>query len=371
MYAEALLRPWYDALTRETPGLAVLDAHAHVGTRDPTGFTATTGELLDTLHLCEGRAVFFPMVEPDGYREPNLRCAREAAESGGVLTAFARLVPEQEPAAMLAEALDAGARGIKLHPSSDEFDLADPRLEPVLAVADERRLPVVVHAGPELGSIGGTVLDLCARFPGMRVIMAHCALTDLMWLWRHVPATPNLFFDTSWWSVEHVMALFRLVPPGRILSGSDLPYGTPLQGAVSTVRCAVQAGLDADQRRSVAGGQLGRLLAGEEPLDLGPAPSGEARAMTPVLDVLTSSLYAVLEPMQRGEDPGTALAVARHACRVAEGDPDAAVVGSVAHLLDLYEERRGSLRRRNQFTPGRDLVLAASFVARTPAAAVP
>ena len=371
IYAEALLRPWYDALARETPGLALLDAHTHVGTRDPGGFTATTEELLGSLRLCGARAVVFPMVEPGGYREPNLRCAREAAASGGVLTAFARLAPDQEPAAMLAKALAAGARGIKLHPFGDGFDLLDPRLEGVFSLAHERRLPVVLHAGPELGSIGATVLSLCGRFPGMRVVMAHCALTDLMWLWRHVPATPNLFFDTSWWSVEHVMALLRLVPPGRILLASDLPYGTPLQAAVCTLRCAVQAGLDADQLRCVAGGQLARLLAGEDPLELGPAPAQEARAMSPVLDVLTSSLYSVLEPMQRGADPGTALDVVRHACRVADDDPDADVVASVRHLLDLYDERRGSLRRRNQFTPGRDLVLAAAFVARTPAAPLP
>jgi hypothetical protein len=54
------------------------------------------------------------------------------------------------------------------------------------------------------------------------------ALTDLGWIWRHVGETPNLFFDISWCGPSHLMALFQLVPPGRILNASDVPYCTPL-----------------------------------------------------------------------------------------------------------------------------------------------
>ena len=60
---------------------------------------------------------------------------------------------------------------MKLHLSSDEFDLTDPRLEPAFAPADERRLPVVVHAGPEVGSPGAAVLDGASGGP------------DCAWCW--------------------------------------------------------------------------------------------------------------------------------------------------------------------------------------------
>ena len=167
------------------------------------------------------------------------------------------------------------------------------------------------------------------------------------------------------------MALLRTVPPGRILIGSDLPYSTPVSGALAGLRCAHQAGLDAEQIASVAGGQLERLLAGEEPRDLGPPPAAERTALSPMLEVLTTTLIAALEPMQRGEDPGTALDVARHACKVPSDSADAPTVASVARLIELYDEHHADLPRRNQFSPGRDLVLAAVVVARTPSAPSP
>ncbi len=212
---------------------------------------------------------------------------------------------------------------------------------------------------------------MCERWPGLRLVLAHCGLSDLGQLHRHVPEVPNLFFDTSWWTPAHLMALFRLVPPGRVLAASDLPYSTPVSALMSTGRCAWQAGLDPDQVASVLGGQATRILDGDEPLDLGPPPSREARELGPFLEMASSNLLAALEAMQRGLEPEVPLTVARHACDVPGDDPDAPVLASVLRLLDLYEEHHARLPRRNGFTPGWDLVSAAAVVARTPAAPLP
>jgi uncharacterized protein len=121
----------------------------------------------------------------------------------------------------------------------------------------------------------------------------------------------------------------------------------------------------------VSGGLLERLLAGHDPVDLGPPPASERTPLSPMLEVLTTTLIGALEPMQRGEDPGRALDVARHACKVPSDSPDATTVASVAHLIELYDEHHADLAPRNQFSPGRDLVLAALIVARTPSATLP
>lgn len=368
MYADELLQPWLDRTVDRLHGVDLFDCHNHVGENDPSGFTATLDELLGSLALARGRSVVMPAEEPGGYAEANKVCASAAESSGGVLTAFTRLTPGEHPADMLAEGLDAGARGIKLHGSSDEFSLEDPRLEPVFRRADEEHLPVLVHAGPELEEVGGPALRICHRYPGARLILAHCALTDIGWIWKHVPSTPNLFFDTSWWTPAHLMALFRLVPPGRVLMASDLPYASPLSGALATLRCAWQAGLDEEQVRSVAGGQLQRLTDREAPADHGGPPTEERRPPGPLLEILSSNLLIALESLQRGADPGTPLTVARRACDVAADDPDADVIDSVARLIALYDEHHDELPRRNQFSPGWDLVAAAAMVARTPAA---
>jgi uncharacterized protein len=371
MYADHLLRPWLGTMLAEHPGVRIFDAHTHVGENDPSGFSATITELEDSLVACDGRAAVFPLSEPGGYREANLRCASAAQASNGRLVAFARVTPEDRPSELLEAALEAGAKGLKLHPSSDEFGLDDPRLEETLAIANDLRLPVLVHAGPELDGIGKEAIAVCDRYPGLRLILAHCALTDLGWIAPHAARRPNLFFDTSWWGAAHLMALFRMVPPGRILTASDLPYSTPVSGALASLRCAHQAGLDTEQIVSVAGGQFERLVAGEEPLDLGPPPTCERTSVSPMLEILTTTLVGALEPLQRGEDPDTALDVARHACDVPPDSPEASTVTSVARLIELYDEHHADLPRRNQFSPGRDLVLAAVIVARTPAAPEP
>ncbi|WP_210440367.1 amidohydrolase family protein [Nocardioides xinjiangensis] len=369
MYADHLVQPWYDRLLAELPDAQVLDPHTHVGDRDPSGVTASVEELLGAVDAARGRALVFPLSEPDGYRIANAAVLDAALRSDGRLSALVRVVPDEVDA--VEGLLDAGARGLKLHLSSDEVDLADRRLEPVFAMADERRLPVVVHAGPEVDSIGRAVLDTCERWPGARMVLAHCALSDLGRLHPHVTDVPHLFFDTSWWTPAHLLALFRLVPPGRVLGASDLPYSTPVNGLLSAGRCAWQAGLDPRQVASVLGGQATRLVDGLDPLELGPPPAREAREVGPFLEAASSNLLAALEAMQRGLDPEVPLTVARHACDVRPDDPDADVLASVLQLLDLYEEHHERLQRRNTFSPGWDLVSAAAVVARTPAAPLP
>jgi len=369
VYADHLVLPWYDRVVEDLPDAPVFDAHTHLGAHDPSSITATYDELVTAVDVARARALVFPLSEPDGYREANAACIDAAARSDGRLTALVRVVPDEVDA--VEDHLAAGARGIKLHLSSDEVSLDDPRLEPALAAADERRLPVVVHAGPEVSSTGRSVLATCERWSGLRLVLAHCGLSDLGRLHRRVQDVDNLFFDTSWWTPAHLMALFRLVPPGRVLAASDLPYSTPVSGLMSTARCAWQAGLDPTQVASVLGAQAARLVDGLEPLDVGGAPSQEARPVGPFLEVASTNLLAALEGMQRGLEPEVPLTVARHACDVAEDDPDAEVLASVLQLLDLYEEHRERLPRRNSFTPGWDLVSAAAVVARTPAAPLP
>jgi predicted TIM-barrel fold metal-dependent hydrolase len=371
MYADHLLKPWYDSALGPYADAQIFDCHTHVGQHDPSGFSVTVEDLTASLELVDARAAVFPMAEPEGYEEANRRCAEAAAGSAGRLTAFVRVTPDERPAALLSRGLEDGARGLKLHPSSDEFDIADPRLAETLEIANGLRLPVIVHAGPELPGIGETALALCERYPDLRMVLAHCALTDQGWIWRHVDEVPNLFFDTSWWGPVHLVALFKLIPPGRILNASDVPYCSPLSSALTTARCAQQAGLRADQVTAVLGGQFRRLVDREPPLDLGPAPRAEARAYSPLLEILSTTLLTAVEPLQRGDSPGNSLTVAKHACKVSDEDPDADVVASIAALLDLYEEHHDRLPQQNQFAPGWDLVTAAAIVARTPAAPVP
>src|SRR5947209_2831026 len=134
MYADEFLVPWYERLLGEVPGARVYDCHTHVGTNDPSGFSATPQELLSGLEWIDARAAVFPLKEPEGYREPNLRAVELAAQNPDRLVAFCRIDPADHPVERANEALAAGARGLKLHPDGEQFDIGDPRLEGVYAI---------------------------------------------------------------------------------------------------------------------------------------------------------------------------------------------------------------------------------------------
>src|SRR4051795_3652677 len=220
VYADDLLRPWRDAAVATLPPFSSFDAHTHTGSNDPDGFRCSHAELLEALGQIGARAAVFTMHEPDGYPPANDRILEEARASDGVLVPFCRLDPHVGGAEAAREAercLDAGARGIKLHPRAEQFRLEEHLTEPIFSVADERRVPVLIHAGRGIPALGRDAVDLCERFPGARLILAHAAVCDLGWIWREAPSHPNLFFDTAWWSPKDILALFALVPPGQIL----------------------------------------------------------------------------------------------------------------------------------------------------------
>ena len=78
-----------------------------------------------------GRAFMFCLDEPDrhpAFRAPNDRTLAFAAESNGRLIPFVRLDLNEDPIEEAERCLDAGARGIKLHPRAQKISLEDERL---------------------------------------------------------------------------------------------------------------------------------------------------------------------------------------------------------------------------------------------------
>jgi hypothetical protein len=263
------------ALMRAGVPLDFFDAHTHLGHADPDGYTASAEEIVAGLDRGgQRRALIFPMQEPDGYPAPNDRAIAAARGSAGRLEALARIDPNlgDEALAEAERCLTAGARGIKLHPRSDAFAMPHPVVERIVALAHEHRAPVLFHAGRGFPGLGEEVADLARRHPDARLILAHAGISDLGHLADVVAEAKNIFFDTSWWLVSDMLTLFGSVPPGRILYASDMPYGSARYSALRDLRCAFQLGLEGEVLQSIAGGQLHRILGGEEPADFGPAP---------------------------------------------------------------------------------------------------
>lgn len=303
------------ALERAGVALDFFDAHTHLGDADPDGYAATPEEIVAGLDRGgQRRALIFPMQEPGGYGEPNDRGIAAAHGSDGRLAALARIDPNLGDAA-LGEAkrcLSAGARGFKLHPRSDAFDMPHPVVERIVALAHEHRAPVLFHAGRGFPGLGEEVAAMARRHPDARLILAHAGISDIGHLADVVAEAPNIFFDTSWWLVSDMLTLFGTVPPGRILYASDMPYGSARFSALRDLRCAFELGLQGEVLQSIAGQQLARIVEGQDPVDFGPAPGlGGLGTRDLVAERAISYLAAACLLMFRDLDPAEPLSLAR------------------------------------------------------------
>jgi uncharacterized protein len=364
------LRPWTQVVVDQVPGLELFDAHTHLGFNDPDGMKQSGDELVASLQRAGARGAFtFPFHEPDGYRAANddvLAAARDAPD--GLLIPFCRVNPHDTPVPEAERSLAAGAQGIKLHPRAEAFTLDHPTVRSIVALANERSLPVLIHAGRGIPALGLHAVQLAEEFPNARLILAHAGTSDLSWIWRAAADLPNLLFDTAWWIPADLEALFSLVPPGQILFASDAPYGNTAISAAFQLRWGLELGLTPEQIRSIASEQSLRLAAGEPPKPAGPAIGERERAPHLLLDrVAFFLLFSALGTM-RGIDPTEMLALARLACDVPDDIDDAPVFAAIRGLLDDYEEyaaENPDSRRRITF-----LILAAT-VARTPGVPIP
>ena len=368
MKLSELLSPWTDAVVSQVPGLQLFDAHTHLGHNDPDGMRQSPEELLALLDVADARGAFvFPMHEPRGYPPANDEVL-EAAAGDERLIPFCRVDPHQDAVAEAQRSLDAGARGIKLHPRAEEFTLDHPEVRNLVALAHERSLPVLIHAGRGIPALGLHAVALAGEFPQARLILAHAAICDLAWIWRVAPDHPNLLFDTAWWMPADLQSLFALVPPAQIVFASDAPYGTPGLSAAFQLRWALQVGLSEAQIRSIASEQALRIAAGAPLEPCGPAPGERERAPHLLLDRVAEFLLLGAIASMRGGDASEALALARLACDVPEEIDDAPVFASIRWLLDRHDAYSADYpedRRRLSF-----LILAAT-VARTPEIPVP
>src|SRR6266576_4524068 len=206
----------------------IFDAHVHLG-EDIDGFSGSYEELMainDRYGI--SRCFMFCLDEPDhhpAFRAANDRTLAYAKRSEGRLIPFVRLDLAEQPIEEARRCLDLGARGIKLHPRAQRFLLNDERLDPVFALAADRRVPILIHGGRGLPPIAEGLERLVDAHPGTQLILAHAGIADLANLAYRFSGKRGVFFDSSVWSAIDLLGLLRLVPPEQIVYASDYPYG--------------------------------------------------------------------------------------------------------------------------------------------------
>ena len=303
----------------------IFDAHVHLGL-DIDGFRGTYEELereLDSYGA--SRCFMFCMDEPDrhpGFRAPNDRSLEHARRSDGRFIAFVRLDLGESPIEEATRCLDLGAKGIKLHPRAQRFLLNDERLEPVFALAAERRVPILIHGGRGLPPIADHLHRLIDAHPEAQLIIAHAGIADLAALAGHFSGKAGVFFDTSVWSPIDLLDFFHQVPPEQVLYASDYPYGRQPSSLLIALRTAIQAGFDDADLRTMLAGNANRIADGQPPLEPS-KPRGEGTFSQPMAFARIHQYLSMATPLLWTRQPDTigVLGLALNACDERNGQP--------------------------------------------------
>lgn len=174
----------------------------------------------------------------------------------------------------------ANMRGVKIHPAYQKTDLDDPKYLRILERAGALGLIVVTHAGYDIGFPGcacctpekarsalrqvGPVKLVLAHMGGWRcweqvqeLLADTSALLDTSFsLGSLTPRDEALPLDRQMLSDEAFVSLVRAFGAGRILFGSDCPWGSP-QNDLQHIR---RLPLTDEEKAAILGSNAKRLL---------------------------------------------------------------------------------------------------------------
>jgi predicted TIM-barrel fold metal-dependent hydrolase len=321
--AETLIDSWANELRDELPpATPIFDVHTHLG-EDVDGMVGSFEELTA---ICDRygieRCFVFPLDERDrhpAFRKPNDRTIAHAERSQGRLIPFARLDLDESPLEEARRCFDLGARGIKLHPRAQGFLINDERLEPLVALAAERGVPVLIHGGRGLPPIADHLARLVERYPLGQLIVAHAGIADLEALAHALGGKAGVFFDTSVWSPIDLLDFLHLVPPEQILYASDYPYGQQPSALLMAVRTARLAGLTDAELRMILWENADRISRGEPPLQPS-KPRGSPTFSQSMTMARIHQYVSMATPLLWTRQPDTVgvLGLALNACQAAD-----------------------------------------------------
>jgi uncharacterized protein len=209
-------------------GVEVFDAHAHIGV-DVDGRTVTADEMRALMDAADvRRSIVFPLNDPnarDDYSGPNEVVWNAYQEYPSSFVPFFRVNPHLDYDVEFARCVERGFKGLKLHPVSQQFELDDPKVVRLLGMAAEIDLPVLIHAGFAMQRIVEPLLPTVEANPGLRLILGHAAMVEVLEATRAFAGHPNVLFETSVVQAKDLYELCRTMDASRICFGSDIPYG--------------------------------------------------------------------------------------------------------------------------------------------------
>ncbi|WP_299530304.1 amidohydrolase family protein [uncultured Streptomyces sp.] len=148
----------------------------------------------------------------------------------------ATFYPEEGADRYVQEAVEAGARIFKAHLQVGAYDPNDPLLDGVWGLLQDAGIPVVTHCGsgpvPGAHTGPGPVSALLARYPRLRIVVAHLGMPEYAEFLELAERYPQIRLDTTmaFTDFSEKFAPFPAADRGRladlgdrVLLGSDFP----------------------------------------------------------------------------------------------------------------------------------------------------
>lgn len=238
---------------------AIIDTHTHPMLTGEAPILGSPHSADDYERAARGLDIRFvaalviaPRGDPAGTRDRNDKVLALARESDGRFFPIGSVHPADGPEALaeLDRIAGAGIKGLKLHPNTQAFDVADPAVAEVVRRAATHHLPVLFDAySPFDADQPGKFIRLAMEVPEAKIILAHAhgpRFADLLvyqilarypWWRRNVyvdlSATTALLANGPF--AEQLAWVCRQVGVDRLLFGSDYPLDQP-RDAVNAVR---------------------------------------------------------------------------------------------------------------------------------------
>jgi uncharacterized protein len=217
-----------------------------------------------------------PVGDLERTRARNDAVLKLAWDSAGFFYPVCSVHPDDGAAAI--EEIDrvaaAGAAWLKLHPNTQNFDVADPAVADVVRKAAACEMPVLFDAySPWDANQPGKFVNLAMAVPEARLILAHA----------HGPGFPQLLvYDIlaryPWWRrnvwvdisvtgpllaggpyTEQLAWVLRKVGIDRVVFGSDYPLDNPL----TAIRSVADLGFTDEEQAAILHDNAAGLLMGE------------------------------------------------------------------------------------------------------------
>lgn len=226
----------------------IVDAHIHMSDR-PTGvwkhppFTAEQViEMMDGPFILKGRSrrVDWAVVQPhpaETTYEPDFRAqhryvieavTRYPKRLVGCMTINPHLGVEKGLKVLKELVASYDFRAVKLHPTSHVY--MPPRcmemLLPILTVAGELNIPVIIHTGDTPFALPVLMAPLAEARPETKIILAHMGTQKVCYADEAIYIAgryDNVFLETGWAPLPRVKEAYAALGPEKLLLASDCP----------------------------------------------------------------------------------------------------------------------------------------------------